>query len=104
MLVFNLTDFPLIYRNRTLPANGGSYDFPELGLPLSDRDSKLVFKKVISIGALPKWFKRESKVEAVQTLPVVLPKEPVLDHTVTVEEEFKGELVSPKESKKKFKG
>lgn len=55
MKVFNLTDKPIEYRGRSIPANGGSLEYADLSF-IPNRDMRLVEKRVLSFGDLPNWW------------------------------------------------
>lgn len=55
MIVFNLTDNPLQFHGKTIPANGGSVDIKGLKF-IPDRDRKLEKDRVLAFGFLPRWF------------------------------------------------
>jgi hypothetical protein len=65
MLVFNLTKNALVYRRRTLPPNGGSFNFLDLRvIPLRDQKLAQGPKAILSFGSLPAWFKTQKAAEA----------------------------------------
>ncbi len=109
VLVFNLTDNDLTFRNRVIPKNGGSLNYAELDVFMSNRDRKLVERRVIALGGLPKWWKVQraalasmnTKV-ALTELPSELPTEPL--ETVTIQDSVivkKKRKRSEKESEEK---
>lgn len=51
MLVFNLTNKPIVYRNRTIPAEG-SFDYKDMGF-VPDRDKALAKAKILAFGSRP---------------------------------------------------
>ena len=51
MLVFNLTNQPIVYRNRTIPAEG-SFDYQDMSF-VPDRDKALAQAKVLAFGSRP---------------------------------------------------
>jgi hypothetical protein len=63
VLVYNLKDYPLTYRDRVIPPNGGYHNFPELDDFVPDRDKKLAENKVIGLGSLPKWWIASQKAK-----------------------------------------
>jgi hypothetical protein len=57
MRVFNLTEKALVYRRRTLPPNGGSFDFLDLRIvPLRDQKLAIGPNAVLAFGNLPDWW------------------------------------------------
>jgi myo-inositol catabolism protein IolC len=57
MKVFNLTEKALVYRRRTIPPNGGSFDFLDLRvIPLRDQKLAQGTKAVLAFGTLPEWW------------------------------------------------
>lgn len=107
MRVYNLTDKPLDFRGRVLPANGGSTTFPELDGFVPDRERQLEKAGVIAIGSLPvMWRPRSAPPVTKATLitsklavpvPTPLPA-PVYEKLAvedTVEPETKGWVERP---------
>jgi hypothetical protein len=67
MLVYNLTEQPLTYRKRSIPANGGSFNFRDLRVvPLRDQKLAQGPNAVLAFGSLPAWYlaKQEQKAKA----------------------------------------
>lgn len=67
MLVFNLTDRPIAYRNRTIPPEG-QFDFKDMDF-VPDRDKALEKSKILSFGSRPSWW-RSSKPAALTVAQV----------------------------------
>lgn len=91
MKVFNLTSKPLAYRGQILAPNGGSSEFRELDVFISDRDWTLVANKVIAFNALPVWWatEREARTRKPRVILRVGDKVTVLDD-FTVHKKPKG--------------
>lgn len=75
MLVFNLTDRPIAYRNRTIPPEG-QFDFKDMEF-VPDRDKALEKSKILSFGSRPSWWRSSkpsaltvAQVEATKVRPV----------------------------------
>jgi hypothetical protein len=51
--VFNLTESPLDFRGRTIPADGGYLEYPELDVFIPNRDRELASAGVISFDYIP---------------------------------------------------
>ncbi len=97
MLVFNLTNRPLVYRKRTIPPEG-SFDFKDLE-HVPARDKALEQAGVLSFGSRPKAKKPAKAVLPPVAAPVVLPPQPVVYKLEAFEELKVEEKV---EKKKKF--
>lgn len=95
MRIYNLRTEIIVYRRRSIPANGGYVDFPELTF-IPDRDLQLATDKVLSFGSLPQWWVVEqemkrprmaAKATEPKSVPLPLPKK--------VEVTLKEELLAP---------
>lgn len=98
MRVFNLTDKPIEYRGRAIPANGGSLEYADLSF-IPNRDMRLVEKRVLSFGDLPNWWvsQRAEKQRVAAPPPKPVQKVSVsMSDKVTVRDEVK---VEPKPEK-----
>lgn len=93
MLVFNLTNQPLVFRKRTIPPEG-SFDFKDMTF-VPGRDKALEQAGVLSFGSRPKGWKSAKAVPAPVTL-VTLPPVMLID-PVTVKEAV---LEAPREEVK----
>lgn len=82
MKVFNLTSKPLAYRGQVLAPNGGSSDFKELDVFISDRDNTLVANKVIALGSLPAWWLRAREIAAKPQTALRLVDQPSVQDSV----------------------
>lgn len=100
MKVFNLTDKPIEYRGRSIPANGGSIEYADLSF-IPNRDMRLVEKRVLSFGDLPNWWlsqraeqaKKPAPKPAAQAQPVKKPEKAYVSvaDKVAVQDEVKVE-------------
>lgn len=86
MIVYNLTESPLEFRGKVLPSSGGSLEFPELDVFISNRDKEMARSGVISFGQLPdawraKKMRKTALVQATKpaTLANGLRELPVVD-------------------------
>ena len=102
MKVFNLTDKPIEYRGRSIPANGGSLEYADLSF-IPNRDMRLVEKRVLSFGDLPNWWlsmrAEKQKISAPPPKPVQKASVSVVEK-VTVRDEVKFEPKTEKQYRK----
>ncbi len=66
MNVYNLTEFDLSYKDRTIPPNGGFLEYDLSFVP--DRDRYLEKMKILAFGELPKWWSFKQPKVAVATV------------------------------------
>lgn len=83
MLVFNLTNKPIVYRDRTIPAEG-SFDYRDMGF-VPDRDKALAKANILAFGSRPPFWQSSqpapmstaaaAALTASRAKPVELPQE-----------------------------
>jgi len=66
MFVFNLTQHDVVYKGKKIPPNGGSLEFRDMDF-IPTRDRELEAAKVLSFGALPRWW---TSARAAKTVPM----------------------------------
>jgi hypothetical protein len=70
MLVYNLTQRPVVYKGKPIPPDGGSLEFGDMDfIPTRDRD--LETAKILSFGSLPRWWTAAKASKAAQVTAVV---------------------------------